>query len=265
MSVTYTLLGVDRRPYESAAPGALGGHRGSRVYGRLDCRSALRAIARGGYVKNRVFFADEETAVAAGFRPCAVCLPERYARWREAKARGPTGRRQRLLARLDASWRAFKDSYAGLPEALMLKPGVTEAWSVRDVIAHVTTWEEEALAHLPTLLRGARPPRYSVTHGGIDAFNALTTERKSALSLPEVLRQQHDVHRRLVTLVEGVPEDQLGGDTRFSRRLRLDTYGHYAIHAAAIRAWTQRNVSARSNMRGPEGPAGAGARGRRAR
>ena len=81
---TYTLLGPDGQPYQSATPGALGGHRRTRVYGRLDCRAALRAIARGQYVRNRVFFADEQTAVAAGYRPCAVCLPNDYAQWKEA-------------------------------------------------------------------------------------------------------------------------------------------------------------------------------------
>jgi methylphosphotriester-DNA--protein-cysteine methyltransferase len=80
--VSYVLLGADGRPYASEEPGTLGGHRRSRIYGRLDCRGARQAIARGGYVRHRVFFADEETAVAAGYRPCAVCLPEAYARWR---------------------------------------------------------------------------------------------------------------------------------------------------------------------------------------
>ena len=79
---TYTLLGPDRQPYPSATSGALGGYRPDRVYGRLDCPSALRAIARGGYVSNRVFFADEQTAVAAGYRPCAVCLPDEHAQWK---------------------------------------------------------------------------------------------------------------------------------------------------------------------------------------
>jgi AraC family transcriptional regulator of adaptative response / DNA-3-methyladenine glycosylase II len=78
----YTLLGADRRPYTSATPGALGGHRRNRGYGRLDCPAALNAIARGGYVRHRVFFADEPTAIAAGYRPCGRCLPERYARWK---------------------------------------------------------------------------------------------------------------------------------------------------------------------------------------
>ena len=148
-------------------------------------------------------------------------------------------RRQRLLKRLDTCWRAFKDSYVGLSDSAMLTPGVTGAWSVRDIIAHVTTWEEEALKHLPLVLMGKQPPRYSVTYGGIDAFNARTTEQKKKLSLLEVLRSQEDVHHQLIELIEGVPEDQLGGDTRFRHRLRLDTYGHYPKHAEAIKKWRE--------------------------
>jgi len=83
--VTWTLLDASGRPYASERPGTLGGHRRSRIYGRLDCASARRAIARGDYVRHRVFFADERTAVAAGYRPCAVCLPERYAAWKAAR------------------------------------------------------------------------------------------------------------------------------------------------------------------------------------
>lgn len=80
--MTYVLIGPDGRHYASAVPGRWGGHRRSRIYGRLDCPSALRAIAGGGYVRDRVFFARESTAVAAGYRPCAVCLPAAYANWK---------------------------------------------------------------------------------------------------------------------------------------------------------------------------------------
>ena len=84
---TYTLLGADRKPYVSETPGTYGGYRKSKIYGRMDCRAALRAIAKGGYVKERVFFADEQTAIAAGFRPCAVCLPKEYAVWKNQKSK----------------------------------------------------------------------------------------------------------------------------------------------------------------------------------
>jgi hypothetical protein len=83
---TWTLVAPDGRPYESRLPGTLGGHRRSRIYGRLDCRSAARAIARGGYVAHRVFFRTEADAIAAGYRPCAICCPEAYARWKRPKA-----------------------------------------------------------------------------------------------------------------------------------------------------------------------------------
>jgi metal binding Ada-like protein len=70
----WQLLSQDGSPYQSPTPGTLGGHRRGKIYGRVDCPSAVRAIARGGYVAHRVFFADEATAIAAGYRPCAVCL-----------------------------------------------------------------------------------------------------------------------------------------------------------------------------------------------
>jgi hypothetical protein len=79
---SYTLLGPDRRPYGSTTPGVLGGHKRDRLYGRLDCPTALKAIARGRYVDNRVFFADEAAAIQVGYRPCAVCLPAQYAAWK---------------------------------------------------------------------------------------------------------------------------------------------------------------------------------------
>ncbi|MDP4128201.1 MAG: Ada metal-binding domain-containing protein, partial [Bacillota bacterium] len=34
--------------------------------------------------KHRVFFADEETAIAAGYRPCARCMPKEYAEWKQS-------------------------------------------------------------------------------------------------------------------------------------------------------------------------------------
>lgn len=80
----YVLVGTDGRPYTSDTPGTLGGHRAGRRYGRLDCPAALAAISRGGYVAHRVFFADEATAVAAGYRPCARCLPAAYRAWKGA-------------------------------------------------------------------------------------------------------------------------------------------------------------------------------------
>lgn len=80
---TYTLRDSANKAYESDVPGTLGGHKKSKIYGRLDCPSALSWLAKGHYKEQRVFFQDEQTAIDAGYRPCARCLPEEYQDWKK--------------------------------------------------------------------------------------------------------------------------------------------------------------------------------------
>jgi hypothetical protein len=149
----------------------------------------------------------------------------------------------KLLDKLEAAWTEFQESYAGMSADQLVQPGVTGEWSVRDVIAHVTWWDEEALKHLPAVLAGERLPRYSATYGGIDAFNALMTERKHDISLAGVRAQAEETHRRLVAYIQGLPPDQIVGEPRFRHRLRLDTYGHYPLHTEQIREWRAAQTS----------------------
>jgi hypothetical protein len=81
----FTLTGSDGTPYASPLPGIFGGHRGGERYGCLDCRAARQAIARGGYIKHRIFFADEATAIAAGYRPCAIRMPQAHTTWKKSQ------------------------------------------------------------------------------------------------------------------------------------------------------------------------------------
>jgi methylphosphotriester-DNA--protein-cysteine methyltransferase len=79
---TYTLTGRDGQPYQSAEKGLLGGNRRTKVYGTMDCPVALSLLRRGFEPKHRVFFSDEATAMAAGFRPCGACMRQRYTEWK---------------------------------------------------------------------------------------------------------------------------------------------------------------------------------------
>lgn len=112
----YRLLGADGRTYLSADPGLFGGHRRSRIYGRLDCRAARRAIPAGGYVTHRVFFADEATAIAAGYRPCAVCMRAAYRAWKTDDHRRDLTQPERRLS-LPATRTCPSCSKARAPDA----------------------------------------------------------------------------------------------------------------------------------------------------
>jgi methylphosphotriester-DNA--protein-cysteine methyltransferase len=82
----FRLLAPDGTEVLSAVPGTLGGNRRRKIYGRLDCRSAVGSLPTG-YAKHRVFFADEATAIAAGYRPCATCMQAEYRDWVEEAMR----------------------------------------------------------------------------------------------------------------------------------------------------------------------------------
>ena len=149
--------------------------------------------------------------------------------------------RSQVLKKIDSAWSLLQESFAGLPDAKLAEPGVVGEWSVKDILAHVTAWEGEALKYLPLILEGGRPPRYSVMYGGIDAFNARMTEQKQGLSLSEVFRQMAETHQQLIDYVQSAPEEQFARETRFRRRLRLDTYSHYPEHARMIQEWRERS------------------------
>lgn len=148
--------------------------------------------------------------------------------------------KQKLLARIGDAWNSLGDSFAGLSQAELEAPNAAGAWSVKEILAHVTTWEEEALKNLPLILEGKRTARYKDQYGGIDAFNDQMTERKRGLPLEEVLRQFEATHRQLVALLEAAPDSEFLTETRFRRRIRWDTYSHYPHHEAVIRAWRNR-------------------------
>lgn len=151
--------------------------------------------------------------------------------------------KQKLLDKIDQAWTAFTRSYAGLnPEHMIVAQAIGE-WSVKDVLAHVTTWEQEALKYLPIILQGQRLPRYSSLYGGIDAFNALMSGQKQGLSPAEVLTQLEETHQALIDFIRSQPDDGFAALARFQRRIQLDTYGHYPIHTQAILDWRARQSS----------------------
>lgn len=81
-SKKYKLIDKDGNEYLSYEKGLLGGNKRLKIYGRLDCPSANYYLSKGQYVKCRVFFADEDTAISAGYRPCAKCMRKEYNTWK---------------------------------------------------------------------------------------------------------------------------------------------------------------------------------------
>ena len=81
-SQKYQLISPNGVEYKSNIPGTLGGNKKLKIYGKLDCPSAIRWIRKGYYIENRVFFENEDIAKSAGYRPCAICMKKEYEKWK---------------------------------------------------------------------------------------------------------------------------------------------------------------------------------------
>ncbi len=53
------------------------GNRKLNIYGKLNCKSGTRMKTQ-----NRVFFQNEQEAIALGFRPCGHCMRLEYLDWK---------------------------------------------------------------------------------------------------------------------------------------------------------------------------------------
>ncbi len=74
-------------------------------------------------------------------------------------------------------------------------------WGVREVLAHITSWEIEATRHIPQVLAGAPARDYD-----IDAFNVAAVAAHEGQSLHEVRASLERAYARLVNLLDGLDE-----------------------------------------------------------
>jgi hypothetical protein len=101
-------------------------------------------------------------------------------------AREDRERTNTLLASIDPS--AFETSGLG---------GGT--WSPKDLVGHLETWEENALAAIDAWDRGQRAPIVAELQSlGTDAFNLRAVERKASMSADETRTSAIATHARML-------------------------------------------------------------------
>lgn len=163
-----------------------------------------------------------------------------------------TPRKTELLAAIRQSRDEWEALLARVPEARLTEPGLAGDWSVRDIVAHVTAWEEAATLRLRAAARGETPshPIYFNQEQSIDARNAAIAARHRDQPPAEVLAASRQGHAQLLAALKALPDDKLidrdawTADEPLWRFIACDTYEHYAEHAATIRAWLDRQAHA---------------------
>jgi hypothetical protein len=156
-----------------------------------------------------------------------------------------------LLERLRAGHAEWEALLAEVPTDRMTKPGVEGAWSIKDILAHVTVYEQWTADQLEAIRRGET--EMVVRPDTPPDANTFDTDQRNAAyyaayrdqPLAKIVTWSREEYPRLLAAVEALPEDTLitpgrvplMGGAELWVLVAGNTYDHYAVHAAAIRAW----------------------------
>ncbi len=137
-----------------------------------------------------------------------------------------------VVRQIEDSWRELQSALAEVPGDRIEEPGVVGAWSTKDLLGHVTTWEAEMMANVQRAADGLEMKRYP----DVDAFNADASAAKRAMSVEDLRRELSRVHGETVRFVSALSDELLGRE-QVEWRIRIDTFAHYREHTEHVRSW----------------------------
>jgi hypothetical protein len=148
--------------------------------------------------------------------------------------------RDQLVRDLEEARNELRASYEGLRDEQMTRLGAVGAWSVKDVLSHIASWEEVALPDLARLARGdtAILASMDLYSANFDDFNAVIMSLRRNLPLDQVLRELDIVRADFMAGVSRLPDSVLA-EGQFGRILVQITGEHDREHAEGIRRWRQ--------------------------
>jgi hypothetical protein len=126
-------------------------------------------------------------------------------------------RRAELMAQLNSEQEAFEGLLGLIGEDRMEEPGVAGAWSIKDVVAHLTAWRRRTVGRLEAVARGESEPAapWPADLREDDEINAWFHARDRNKSVREVLSESRGVFQQLAAAIEKFPEDALDDPGRF--------------------------------------------------
>jgi hypothetical protein len=139
----------------------------------------------------------------------------------------------------------------GLSEEQMLQTGVENRSSVKDLLAHITTWEQHLVRRLAAAARDGVAEVYVIDPqepwepGGIDAVNEYIFTHNAQLPLQQVLSDFRGSLQDVLRAVEALSEQDLFDPQGLAqvfgypveRVIGGDTFYHYPEHIQSIQTW----------------------------
>lgn len=158
-----------------------------------------------------------------------------------------------LIEKLNTSRQVFYRAIEGMSENEICNIPVEGIWTVRDLIAHLASWEETILIPLKSYATGGPfQPEIITDH---DGWNESQYQRWSSLSLAEIQAQSEAIRQEIVDLLAQISEAQWqaelpapwGGKGTLADLIAGIAWHESQEHVKGVSAWRQRR-----GERGPE-------------
>lgn len=147
-----------------------------------------------------------------------------------------------LLIRIPQERAAFAALWQSLTEAQMIaRPGPQDDWSVKDLIAHMTFWENRMLERVVDLLND----KPAGTTPNIDEVNTQVFDNNKDRPLADILAEFEANEARVLAQIEVLDDDQINTRGRYKLDPKYamldliigDTFGHYAVHTPELKQY----------------------------
>jgi hypothetical protein len=164
----------------------------------------------------------------------------------EALMGDPTTKAQ-ILNLIEAEHQALQAVLAPLSESQMVEPEAEEKLSVKDILVHITDWEQRMMRWIEVSLQGKTPerPAPGMTWDDLDRLNEQTYLGNKDRSLGEVRSDFVAWYQKSLRTIEALSEADLFDAHRFAWRegealwhmVEANTWVHYREHRESISRW----------------------------
>jgi hypothetical protein len=147
------------------------------------------------------------------------------------------------MEKRDAIVKLYQDSYAQILDCLKeidKNRKIYPLWTIREIVAHLSGWDDAAIGFLEALLKDEVPPTPAMR--GIDVYNEETVSTREGLSYDQVVREYKETRGRLISLIQKASGEVLlkksvlpwGGEDTFEF-IGMDLTEHEMSHVADLR------------------------------
>ena len=141
------------------------------------------------------------------------------------------------IAAVEAARGETLDAISGIPEEKMTVTAFG-TWSVKDVLCHLTSWEQFATVDLQRVKRGHIPQLATFRIEDADDWNAWLMRSRNLFPLSQAMSELEESRRQFIAGLSELP-DNLFASGQVARTLMDEFLNGEKGHAAEIREWRQ--------------------------